>query len=75
MVDKLSAFEAKRRVNILRAVRTQLRVRFMKVFRLFRHKKYGEPLEPPKPIQSSRENGSDSSSPDLEEIKIRRMKN
>lgn len=32
----------------MKAVREQLKKRFMKVFRLYRHKKYGEPLEPPK---------------------------
>lgn len=32
-------------------IRNKLRRRFMKVFRLFRHKKYGEPLEQPKPIK------------------------
>lgn len=38
------AQESKRRVNILKAVKVQLRERFMKLYRLFRLKKYGEPL-------------------------------
>ena len=31
----------------MKSVRVQLRGRFMKLFRMFRHKKYGEPLEEP----------------------------
>ena len=50
LVDKLSQQEAKRRVNILRSVRLQLKGSFMKLYRLFRHKKYGEPIEEPEPI-------------------------
>eukprot|EP00347_Sterkiella_histriomuscorum_P007667 403348036 len=44
-VEKLNQQETRRRINILKSVRLQLKERFMKVFRLFRHKKYGEPLE------------------------------
>ena len=50
LVDKLSQQEAKRRVNILRSVRLQLKGSFMKLYRLFRHKKYGEPIEEPEPV-------------------------
>jgi hypothetical protein len=30
----------------MRSIKLQLRLRFMKLYRLFRHKKYGEPIEP-----------------------------
>ena len=43
-IGKLKIQEAKRRINIIRAVRAQLKNRFMKLYRYFRHKKYGEPL-------------------------------
>lgn len=46
LVNKMSEQEGKRRVNILRAIKFQLRKRFMKLYRLFRHKKYGEPIVP-----------------------------
>jgi hypothetical protein len=29
----------------MKSVRYELKKRFMKIFRMFRHKKYGEPLE------------------------------
>ncbi|CDW84853.1 UNKNOWN [Stylonychia lemnae] len=49
-VEKLNQQEAQRRINIIRAVKKQLTDRFMKVFRLFRNKKYGEPIDSiPKP--------------------------
>jgi hypothetical protein len=43
-IEKLKAQEGKRRINIIRAIRAQLTHRFMKLYRYFRHKKYGEPL-------------------------------
>ena len=45
----------------------------MKVFRLYRHKKYGEPIDPPKPLPS--ENSPDKSdlSGEIDDIKNRRM--
>ena len=70
-IDKLSSHEAKRRVNILRAVRGQLRNRFMKLYRLFRHKKYGEPIDPPKPIEPSPDKSDISG--EIDDIKERRM--
>lgn len=44
LVEKMRQQETKRRVNIMKAVREQLRGRFMKLYRYFRHKRYGEPL-------------------------------
>ncbi len=42
-VNKLKSQEAKRRLNIIRAIRFQLKSRFMKLYRYYRHHKYGEP--------------------------------
>ena len=42
-VNKLKSQEAKRRLNIIRAIKFQLKSRFMKLYRYFRHHKYGEP--------------------------------
>jgi hypothetical protein len=42
---RLLAREPNRRVKALKAVRNMMKTRFMKVFALFRLKKYREPLE------------------------------
>ena len=46
--EKLQALEVKRKVQVMREIRERLADRLMKVYRMFRHKKYGESLEAPK---------------------------
>jgi len=48
--EKLQAADTKARIKILRQIRTRMKIRFMKLYRLFRLKKYGEPIGPPLPI-------------------------
>ena len=45
----------------------------MKLFRLFRHKKYGEPLDPPKPIIQEPSPDKSDLSGEIDDIKERRM--
>ena len=46
--EKLQALETTKKVGILREIKQRLTQRFMKMYRHFRHKKYGEPLDSPK---------------------------
>lgn len=44
-IHKYDIHQAKKRAEAMKAVRSHLTRRFMRFFRIFRHKKYGEALE------------------------------
>lgn len=47
--EKLQKLDTKNKVRALRMMRLRMKSRFMKVFRLYRYHKYGEPIGPPLP--------------------------
>lgn len=44
--EKLIALDTKKKLRALRMMRMRMKTRFMMVYRLFRLKKYGEPIGP-----------------------------
>ena len=44
-IHKYDIYQAKKRAEAIKAVRSHLTRRFMRFYRIFRHKKYGEALE------------------------------
>ena len=72
MVEKMKKQETRRRINILNSVRAQMRIRFMRLYRMFRHKKYGESLEEEKIITETDLN--DENNIDEEEKKEKKFK-
>lgn len=62
--------ETKKKVNMLGEVKKKLASRFLKVYRLFRHKKYGEPIEAPKSkIKEEMKKGEILTEDDIQDIK------